>query len=153
MPSRIKRSFRSSTTNDAGFDFHPPLGANGEDQALWVHLLLEIKRRFSSDPLFHVRPDCFEFLVGDGHLVLYFDVHRFRRFSSSISNEHSAAEPYLEDVFFMARQVFGHRIHWWSDSHHWWSDTKQGSKPIHSWREVRTAAHPQTAVGASFICT
>lgn len=98
---------------DEGFDLYPPLG-DGDDKSKWQLFLWSVMGRYGNDPNVVVKPHAIEFKVGE-RPFLCFSPSKFRRFSSKISGGCSNAEPYLKEVYNIAKSFFSSRVIWWSE--------------------------------------
>jgi hypothetical protein len=116
---------------DVGFDLYPPLKHTDVDQ--WSRFLQAVCTEFASDAVVVVKDDEIEFQAGE-HPTLYADPTRFRRFSSKVTGGGSiAVEPYIKQVYAIAKRYFGNRIFWWSE----YCDM---SNEKYTWSEVYDAA-------------
>lgn len=100
---------------DCGFDMVPPLTGLDSDTIRWRAFIEKIKEIFQNDPVVQLQPRFIEFQVGE-HPLLPFEGHKFLRFSSKISGFRSAAaEPYIDDVYRLARTFFGEQVRFWHE--------------------------------------
>lgn len=100
---------------DCGFDMVPPLTGLDSDTIRWRAFIEKIKEIFQNDPVVQLQPRFIEFQVGE-HPLLPFEGHKFLRFSSKTSGFRSAAaEPYIDDVYRLARTFFGEQVRFWHE--------------------------------------
>lgn len=119
---------------DVGFDLYPPLKATDVDQ--WSRFLQAVCTEFASDAVVVVKEDEIEFQAGE-HPTLYADPTRFRRFSSKVTGGCSSVEPYIKQVYAIAKRYFGNRIYWWADYQY-------NPNEKYTWTEVYDAARTTT---------
>ena len=100
---------------DCGFDMVPRLTESDSDKKRWLAVIDELKEVYKEDPVFQVQPRVVEFHVGE-HPLLPSEGHKFLRFSSKVSGSlTAAAEPYIRQVYRLARKTFGQQVRFWHE--------------------------------------
>src|SRR5215510_3978962 len=98
---------------DIGFDMVPPL--EKEYQSKWAEFIDAVLERYQDDPVIKHLPLEIEFAVGE-HPLLPCAGYAFRRFSSKVSSSRLAlAEPYIREVYQIAKLHFGAQVQFWSE--------------------------------------
>jgi hypothetical protein len=105
---------------DVGFDMVPPL--EPESQSRWENFLDSV---LQDDPVVKLNQLEIEFEVGE-HPCLPRAGYAFRRFSSKVSGS-SLAEPYIREVYKIARRHFGAQVELWNEyvdqcGHYGWDE-------------------------------
>ena len=114
----------------------PALTESDTDKDRWLDFINEIKEYFKYDIQIAFKPSFIEFQVGE-HPQLPFEGHKFLRFSSKVSgSETEAAEPYIRQVYQLARRIFGQRVQFWhelydSSGHYSWNAVNDSLKSYH----------------------
>jgi len=69
---------------------------------------------YEEDPVFQVQPRVVEFQVGE-HPLLPLEGHKFLCFSFKVSGSLTAAEPYIRQVYRLARKPFDQQVRFWHE--------------------------------------
>ena len=140
---------------DCGFDIYPRLEATTANKLTYQRFLDEIIRTYNDvyDEKGR-RPDgkvlempidsdsskgCIQFMVGEcPQMPSHPDrCNYFLRFSSKISGGLTTpAEPYIRNVYKIARKHFGSRVHFWHEMNETGDERQWG---YYNWREVHDA--------------
>ena len=129
---------------DCGFDMVPKLTDSKADSSGWFLFVEEIKTIYEDDPLVLVTPKMITFQVGE-HPVLPIVGQKFLRFSSKVSGSlTAAAEPYIREVYTIARKYFNGRLQFWHEL--------ADNYGYYSWTEVHESIRSyEDTVGGSLI--
>lgn len=140
---------------DCGFDVHPRLEATTENIQTYQQFLDEVVRTYNDvydkrgrreDGKVLEMPkdsdyskDCIWFMVGEcPHMPS--NPNRcdyFLRFSSKISGHLTTpAEPYIKDVYQIAKKHFGSRVHFWHEMNETGDERQWG---YYDWQEIHDA--------------
>ena len=102
---------------DCGFDMVPRLNESKSDKDRWLSFIDLLKKLYNEDPVFQVQPRVITFQVGE-YPRLPLEGHKFLRFSSKVSGSlTAAAEPYIRQVYRVAREIFGQQVQFWHELH------------------------------------
>ena len=102
---------------DCGFDMVPRLDASKSNKDRWLAFIDVLKKVYNEDPVFQVQPRVITFQVGE-YPRLPLEGHKFLRFSSKVSGPRTAAaEPYIRQVYRVAREIFGQQVQFWHELH------------------------------------
>ena len=102
---------------DCGFDMVPRLSKLNADKIRWRAFIEAVKETYEDDPVFQVQSHVVEFEVGE-HPKLPFEGHKFLSFSSKVSGPTlAAAEPYIREVYHIAREYFSQQVRFWHELH------------------------------------
>jgi hypothetical protein len=140
---------------DCGFDIHPRLEATTANKQTYQLFLNEIigtyddvydeKGRRPDGKVLEMpinsdySKDCIRFMVGEGpHMPSNPDrCDYFLRFSSKISGHLTAsAEPYIRNVYKIAKKHFGNSVHFWHEMNETGDKSQWG---YYNWQEVHDA--------------
>ena len=102
---------------DCGFDMVPRLNESKNNRDRWLVFIDVLKKMYNEDPVFQVQPRVIVFQVGE-YPRLPLEGHKFLRFSSKVSGSNTAAaEPYIRQVYRVAREIFGQQVQFWHELH------------------------------------
>jgi hypothetical protein len=111
MYSWAFRHYLSIMGFGCGFDTVPRLTESDSEKSRSLAFIDELKEVYNEDPVLQVQPRVVTFQVGE-HPQLPLEGHNFLRFSSKVSwATTTAPEPYIHQVYRVAREVIGQRVH------------------------------------------
>lgn len=99
---------------DCGFDMVPRLTESSDDQRRWTAFVDEVKEVYREDTVLEVQHQVIVFHVGEWPR-LPLEGYKFLRFSSKVSGSQTAAEPYIRQVYCLARKIFDGQVKFWHE--------------------------------------
>ncbi|KAK6201779.1 hypothetical protein LQW54_009358 [Pestalotiopsis sp. IQ-011] len=117
----------------SGFDMVPRLSRGTGDCLKWDYFIELIRQFYDTDEQVQIDEHAIRFKAGE-HPLLPLEGHKFLRFSSKLSGSiagETGVETYIRGVAFIAKKLFGARVHSWDEF------LEQGG--FYDWRSVRAS--------------